>query len=298
MDKASEDAPDAPASVNLEAASAARIYDAYLGGTTNWAVDRAFAEQAVKQFPLIKPLARANRRFLGRVVHAALDRGITQFLDLGSGVPTAGNVHEAVAAHERTVGGKVVYVDYEPVAVAHAEHILAQQDVLSWAGIVRADLREPKVVLGDRTTVRLLDFSLPVCVLMVSVLHFVGGETDVAALVGRYRERLAPGSWLGLSHICNDDSEPDGAAQLARLAAQYSTTQNPAFLRTRAEVEPWFDGLAVLSPGIVHLADWRPDDEITAAEKEAGPFMWCGVGEVPGQRSDAAGVHRPQRTGP
>lgn len=281
MSTAEDNAPAAPEGVNLEEASSARIYDAYLGGTTNWAVDRHFAEAAVKQFPLIKPLAMANRRFLGRVVRTALDHGITQFLDLGSGVPTVGNVHEIVANHPRAEDGRVVYVDYEPVAAAHSEHILTEQDALDWAGIVQADLRDPVSVFEHETTRRLLDLSKPVCVLLVSVLHFVGGETDVDALVRQYRDEFAPGSWLALSHICNEDSDNEGAAQIARLAEQYKNTQNPAFLRTRADVERWFAGYSVLEPGIVHLADWRPDDEITEAEREAGPFMWCAVGEVP-----------------
>jgi S-adenosyl methyltransferase len=284
MSTADGAAPDAPAGVDLDKPSAARIYDAYLGGQTNWAVDRAFAEKAVEQFPLIKPLAMANRRFLGRVVRAALDAGITQFLDLGSGVPTVGNVHEVVAGHPLGADGRVVYVDYEPVAVAHSEHILTEQNALDWAATVRADLRDAAAVMKADATRRLLDLSRPVCVLLVSVLHFVGGETDVAALISYYRDRLAPGSWLALSHICNEDSDSAGAAQIARLAEEYRNTQNPAFLRDRSEVSSGFDGLSILPPGIVHLADWRPDGEITAAEREAGPFMWCGVGQKPQAR--------------
>ncbi|HWC78634.1 MAG TPA: SAM-dependent methyltransferase [Pseudonocardiaceae bacterium] len=284
MSGSSSQTPDAPEGVNLEQASAARIYDAYLGGTTNWAVDQMFADQAVREFPLIKPLARANRRFLGRVVREALDAGITQFLDLGSGVPTVGNVHAAVAAHELADQGRVVYVDNEPVAVAHSELILDREQTTDWVGVVKADLRDRDAVLHSSEVRRLLDFTKPVCLLIVSVLHFIGGETDVAEVLRQYRAKLAPGSWLALSHICNEDSEPEGAAQIARLAEKYRNTQNPAFLRDRTEISSWFGDFTIVDPGIVHLADWRPNHQITPEEREAGPFMWCGVGQKPARR--------------
>ncbi|WP_312867798.1 SAM-dependent methyltransferase [Amycolatopsis pithecellobii] len=280
-----EHAPAAPADIDLDRPSTARIYDWYLGGTSNYAVDRHFGELADKQFPLIKPLAMSNRQWLGRVVRAALDDGITQFLDLGSGVPTAGNVHEIVRRYApESADARVVYVDYEGVAVAHSELMLEQQDATGWAGIVRADLREPDIVCEHETTRRLLDFTKPVCVLMVSVLHFVGGADNVPRVIDRYRRRIAPGSWLAASHITTDDAPAGGAAQISALAESYRNTQNPAWLRDRAEFTSWFGEFDLVEPGVVHLTDWRPDHPDTLfPELEPAavrPFYWAGVGRV------------------
>lgn len=273
-------APPSPDEPDLERPSVARIYDWYLGGSFNYAVDRLFGQRAVQRFPLIKPLAHANRSFLGRVVATALDAGIYQFLDLGSGIPTAGNVHEAVAAHAGGSKGRVVYVDHEHVAVAHAETILAGQSALDWAGIVRGDFRDPIAVLEHPTTLRLLDFTKPICVLLVSVLHFVGAETDIDRMLATYVDPLAAGSWLALSHICNDDVEGEGAAQIAGLAGAYRReSQSPAYLRERSEIASWFDPLSLLEPGLVHLSEWRPAPSASPYEGSAGRFMWCGVGE-------------------
>lgn len=278
-----EQAPKAPRDVDLTKPSSARIYDWYLGGTNNYAVDRHFGKQADEQFPLIKTLAMSNRQWLGRVVRAALTAGITQFLDLGSGVPTVGNVHEIVAEHApEDSDPRVVYVDYEHVAVAHSEVIL--QDESEWAGAVRADLRDPEAVFNDATVQRLVDLSKPVCVLLVSVLNFVGGGDDVPGVLNRYRQRMAPGSWLAISHITTDDAPEDGAAQISALAESYRKTQNPAWLRPRAEFASWFDGMDLVEPGIVHLTDWRPD-EVEAVfpdleKEEVRPFYWSAVGQV------------------
>jgi hypothetical protein len=281
-----EHAPEAPRDVDLDKPSVARIYDWYLGGKSNYAVDRVFGEQADVQFPLIKPLARSNRQWLGRVVRAALQEGITQFLDLGSGVPTVGNVHEIIQRHAPDgIDPRVVYVDYEPVAVAHSELILDKQGATGWAGIVRGDLREPEVVLKSRTTRKLLDFTKPVCVLTVSVLHFVGGADNVPGIIARYRRKLAPGSWWAASHITTDDAPADGAAQISALADSYRNTQNPAWLRDRAEFSSWFEGFELVEPGIVHLTDWRPDPVATPFpdldSRAVRPFYWAGVGRVP-----------------
>lgn len=282
-----ERAPAAPDGVDLDKPSSARIYDSYLGGDTNFAVDRVFAEQADQEFPLIRPLAQSNRLFLGDVVEAAVDAGITQFLDLGSGVPSVGNVHQIVA--RRAPAGadcRVVYVDYEPVAVAHTQNILEQEDALSWAGVVHGDLRQPKQVLADPAVKNLLDFSKPVCVLLISVLHFVGDADGIPGIISGYRKKMAPGSWLAASHITTDDAPADGAAQLQRLAAKYRGTQNPAWIRTKDEFTTWFAGFDLEQPGVVHLTDWRRRDRAEVLfpklkPEAVRPYYWAAVGRVP-----------------
>ncbi|TNC28647.1 SAM-dependent methyltransferase [Amycolatopsis alkalitolerans] len=274
--------PEAPEGVDTEKPSVARIYDWYLGGGENWAIDREFGKRAVEMFPHIKELARQNRAFLGRLVKAAMDAGIRQFLDLGSGVPTVGNVHELVREHlPRGERATVVYVDYEPVAAAHATVLLERDDSTGWAGLVQADLRAPDTVLGHRITKRLIDFRQPVCLLMIAVLHFVGGDEDPAEIVARYRDRLAPGSWLGLSHITDENASAEDAAAVREVAENYQRTSNPLWLRGSSDLEPWFGGWPLLEPGLVTLADWRSDEPLTPAGRRAQPFGLCGVAERP-----------------
>ncbi|WP_158880544.1 SAM-dependent methyltransferase [Amycolatopsis anabasis] len=275
-------APDAPTGVDTEKPSAARMYDWYLGGTQNWAVDREFGKKVEQLFPLIKEVARQNRQFLGRVVKAALDAGIRQFLDIGSGVPTVGNVHEVVRDHlpagERAT---VVYVDYEPVAAAHATLILEEHAATNWAGIVQEDLRNPERILRHETTRRLLDLGQPVCLLMIAVMHFVGDHDRPVDLIRHYQRKLAPGSWLALTHLACDDASEEDQAAVRRFADAYKNTSNPGWLRDRGEIEPWFGDWTMVEPGLTHLPDWRPDHELNAVELRARPFWWCGVAEKP-----------------
>ncbi|HEV7980507.1 SAM-dependent methyltransferase [Amycolatopsis sp.] len=275
-------APIAPAGVDTEKPSAARIYDWYLGGDQNWAVDREFGRKAEQLWPLIKPIARHNRAWMNRVVEAALDAGIRQFLDLGSGVPTVGNVHEIIKRRlPEGENATVVYVDYEPVAAAHSTLILERDEATDWAGLVQRDLRDPRAIFRDEETERLLDFDEPVCVLIVSVLHFIGPDDDPAKIVEAYKSHVVPGSWLALSHVCCEDAPEEGAADVQRFVAAYKNTSNPAWLRTRAEITPWFEGWEMVDPGLVRLHEWHPDHEATEPEIKASPFAWCGVGKKP-----------------
>jgi SAM-dependent methyltransferase len=275
-----ERAPRAPSSVDLDRPSAARIYDWYLGGESNYAIDREFGKKAVETLPVIRPLARGNRNWLGRVVRAALEAGITQFLDLGTGIPSVGNIHDIARG---TGGARVVYVDNEAVAAAHSRAILGRAGLGDWTGVVQEDLRFADSVLDDPETERLLDLSRPVCVLLVSVLHFVGDGDRPDELIAAYRDRLAPGSWLALSHITADDAAPEQAAQLEALRAAYANTQNPAWIRGREQIEGWFAGFELVEPGLVHMPDWRPNPELDVleVEEDVHPFYWAGVGRVP-----------------
>lgn len=282
MSDARDGAPQAPRGVDTEKPAAARIYDWYLGGDQNWAVDREFGKQALELFPAARELARQNRDFLGRLVRAAMERGIRQFLDLGSGVPTVGNVHEIVRATlppgERAT---VVYVDYEPVAAAHATLLLEQDGSTNWAGLVQADLREVDEVLGHPTTQRLIDFGQPVCLLMVAVLHFLADEDRPGEVVAAYRDRLAPGSWFGMSHI-TDEHVPEEMEQTVReVVGAYGRTSNPLWVRRKADLEPWFGNWPLVEPGLVPPADWRGTDRLTPIGRQARPFGWAGAAERP-----------------
>ena len=280
MTESNDAAPLAPVGVDTDKPAAARIYDWYLGGTQNWAVDREFGRKIESQWPHVKPGARQNREFMNRAVKAALDAGIRQFIDLGSGVPTAGNVHEVVREHlpedERAT---VIYVDYEPVAAAHATLILERQEATEWAGLVQSDMRDSRSILENETTVRLIDFNQPVCLLMMAVLHFVGPDDNPSELVKRYRDRLVPGSWLALSHMSVGDVNEGDKAAILHFAEQYRHTSNPVWLRERAEIASFFGDWNLLQPGVTHLPDWRPVRELNTIEARARPYAWCGVAE-------------------
>ncbi|MFI5605953.1 SAM-dependent methyltransferase [Amycolatopsis sp. NPDC051903] len=277
-------APKAPEGVDTEKPSAARIYDWYLGGTQNWAVDREFGRRVEQQWPLVRPGAKQNREFMNRAVRGALAAGIRQFVDLGSGVPTAGNVHEVIEAElDDEDRATVLYVDYEPVAVAHATLILEEGAATDWAGILQADLRDPRSVLRAPTTREYIDFSRPVCLLMMAVLHFVGPDDDPEGLVKAYRDSLAPGSWLAISQMSEGDGSGPALEGLRWFVEQYRKTSNPVWMRDRDEIVPFFGGWPLLEPGIVHLPDWRPQRELNAVEAEARPFAWCGVAQKPSE---------------
>ncbi len=266
-------APVAPKGVDTEKPSAARVYDWFLGGSHNWAVDREFGRRLESLWPMFRPVAQQNRAFMNRVVAAALDAGIRQFVDLGSGVPTVGNVHEIVRNRIGDDAGRVVYVDYEPVAAAHSTLILEQEDVTDWAGLVQADIRDPDAVFAADETQRLIDWSEPVCVLMIAVLHFVGPDDDPAGLVERYQRKLAPGSWLGLTHATVADDAPPAKAEQARaFVAAYKKSSNPLWLRSDEDIRPWLRDWPLLEPGISPLADWRPDRRPDSLDAETRPF--------------------------
>jgi SAM-dependent methyltransferase len=235
---------------------AARIYDFLLGGSHHFESDRRVAMGFADLAPL-RDSARLNRAFLRRAVLFLLNAGIRQFLDLGCGVPMVGNVHEL--AQWRDPGSRVVYVDYEPVAVARAQQLLAGNH---GATVVRADLREPAEVLGSPQVRALLDFRLPAAVLMVGVLHFVPGPDDPTRLVGAYREVLAAGSYVAVSHLTADQM-PE---QIGRAAAATAMTVERLYPRPRAEVARLLTGFELVPPGVVPTAQWRPEEPLPAGE--------------------------------
>jgi hypothetical protein len=233
--------------------SPARIYDFWLGGSQNFEADREAGRRAATAMPTLVAAIRANRGFLGRVVrHLAGPAGITQFLDLGSGVPTVGNVHEVAMAVNPDV--KVVYVDIDQVAIAHARHLL--KDVAG-AEAVLADLRRPESVLEHPLVRRTLDLSRPVAVLMNAVLHFVPDEEDPAGIVAAYVGATAPGSYLALSHAAPDLAHP--GEQREMLDDYRRSTRVPFINREPEEVAGWLDGLEIEPPGLVTVDQWHPE---------------------------------------
>ena len=200
-----------PRGADLTRSSASRVYDYGLGGSHNFAADRDLAERFLAALPSARHVARLNRAFLRRAVHYCMRQGIDQFLDLGSGIPTVGNVHEA--AHQLDPRARVVYVDNEPVAVAHTRQLLRGD---ARAEVVQADVRDPSAVLDSEAARRLLDFSRPVALLAVAALHYLGRDEDVPGLLARYRAELASGSLLAISHT-TDEHDPEGSARIREL---------------------------------------------------------------------------------
>jgi SAM-dependent methyltransferase len=234
--------------------SPARIYDFWLGGSQNFEADREAGRRAAAAMPTLVAAIRANRSFLGRVVRhlAGPACGVTQFLDLGSGVPTVGNVHEVAMAVNPDV--KVVYVDVDQVAVAHARHLL--KDVAG-AEAVLADLRRPETVLEHPLVRRTLDLERPVAVLMNAVLHFIPDEEDPAGIVAAYLDAVAPGSYLALSHAAPDLAHP--GEQQEMLDDYRRSTKVPFINREPEQVAGWLSGLEIQPPGLVTVDQWQPE---------------------------------------
>jgi SAM-dependent methyltransferase len=256
---------DLTGSIDVERPSQARIYDYLLGGSLNFAADRAAAQELIAMVPDVPLVAQANRAFLRRAVRFLAEAGVRQFLDLGSGVPTRGNVHEI--AQRVAPESRVVYVDIDPVAVAHGRQILAGDERTT---TIREDARRPERILGHPEVRALLDLTRPVAVLVVSVLHFIDDPDDPAGIVTRFRDAVGPGSYLVLSHLTSagrTDGTPNG--RRPGLFARH---------RSRAEVEPFFAGFELVEPGFVEVEQWRPDSTTSVGDIDALSCLHAGVG--------------------
>lgn len=240
--------------------SAARIYDYMLGGAHNFEADRLAARAMLERFPEARLAGRANRDFLRRVVACCRERGISQFLDLGSGIPTAGNVHDIARRHHPDA--RVAYVDIEAVAVAHSRDVLAGVPDVS---ITRADLRRPEQVLAACGVADLLDFTRPIAVLAVAALHYVSPSDDLPAVIAAYRAALAPGSAFAMSHGSDDVHDPVAAAHMRDLADVMAGSANPAYIRSRAELAEALAGFDLLEPGLVDIRRWRTHSDLPDA---------------------------------
>src|SRR4051794_27494297 len=223
--------------------------DTYLGGPPNLEAARRMAREGISLGADLPTIMQSNRAFLRRAVRYLVSQGITQFLDIGSGIPTVGNVH--VVAQQADSHARVVYVDNDPVAVSHSRAILARTDRTA---VVHADLRDPESILEHPWVMETIGLDRPVALLMVAVLHFVPDEDDPFAALSRIRDGLALGSHLVLSHA-GADGRPEVAGSHREL---YRRTPTPMTMRTRSEISRFFDGFQIVAPGLVWLPLWRP----------------------------------------
>ncbi|ANY07616.1 SAM-dependent methyltransferase [Pseudonocardia sp. HH130630-07] len=245
----------APDEVDITRPSVARVYDYYLGGSHNFEADRRFAEQVLAALPEMATVAQANRSFLRRVVRHLCAQGITQFLDLGSGIPTAGNVHEIAAA--TCPDPRVLYVDNDPIAVVHSRALLADDDSTE---VLAADLTDPARILEAPLTRTHLDLSQPVAVLLVSVLHFVPDAADPAGIIRTFADATVPGSHVVVTHASDEGGH--AGAHLAEKVYNRDQSPNPMRMRSSSELRSLFGELELLEPGVVRIPLWRPESPV------------------------------------
>jgi S-adenosyl methyltransferase len=260
-----------PPEIDTGKANIARVYDYWLGGTSNFLADQDAARALLALEPNARGVARANRAFLGRAVrYLAGPAGIRQFLDIGSGIPTAGNVHEV--AQQTAPGSHVVYADVDQAVVAHSKLLLKDQP---GATVIHADLRQPEKILSDPTVQAMIDFRQPVALLLVAVLHFVADDEDPWQIVSTLREALPPGSHLVVCHACRD-SRPELAAPTER--AYEGRVRAHVAIRPHEQIQRFFDGFEILDPGLVYLPLWRPDSLTDIPQDPSKFWGLAGVG--------------------
>ncbi len=257
--------------LDVESPNLARMYDYMLGGAANFAIDRAAAAAFHREFPWIDRWAQANRAFLVRAVrHLTTEVGIDQFLDLGSGIPTVGNVHEI--AQRENPQARVAYVDCEPIAVHHTQHLLAGTTRVS---VTQADLCEPDVVLTAPGVAELLDFTRPVAVLAIAILDVLDPVNDLGDLVARYRDACCPGSAFALSHGVRTTLSEADAARFHETSAHHANTAHT--WRTPQQLHQLLTGYSLIAPGLVPTPQWRPEHPVT--DEDARQFnAYAGIG--------------------
>ncbi|MFD9905919.1 SAM-dependent methyltransferase [Streptomyces sp. NPDC059063] len=260
----------APPGIDITMPSVARINDRYLGGAHNFEADRAAARRAMEFLPGLPKIAQANRAFMRRAVRFAADEGITQFLDIGCGMPSFGTVHET--ARGAYAEARVLYVDHDPVAVAHTRTVV---DGDERAAVVYADLRKPRDILGSSEAKGLFDTERPVALLLVAILHFVEDAYDPYAAVGVLRDACAPGSVIALTHV-SYEGIPVPEEQAEGAVGVYKDIRNPLIMRSRAEIARFFEGYDMVEPGLVPMPQWRADTELL----EEDPWSFSGLAGV------------------
>ncbi|MDW6057873.1 SAM-dependent methyltransferase [Streptomyces sp. FXJ1.4098] len=260
--------------IDTTQASPARMYDYYLDGKDNYPVDRTAGEAVLEAVPHLRSAALANRRWLYRVVRYLAENGITQFLDIGTGIPTTPNTHQiAQAVHPEA---RVVYVDNDPIVMAYARALLSSGPE-GRTGYIEADLREPERILADEELWEVLDRSRPVALLLVAVLHFVEDSSDPLGIVGRLMDALPSGSFLAVSHATGDF----GPEAWNKVVEIYRSQGNAAQVRSRDEVAGFFSGLDLVEPGLDLVSRWRPPDERTSRIRAEEVACYGGLGRKP-----------------
>lgn len=244
---------DLPPEIDTSVSSVARGYDYALGGKNNFQVDRDAVDILKVKFPGVLAVAKANREFLRRGVrYLVAEAGMKQLIDVGSGLPTAGNVHEI--AHRIDPGARVVYVDRDPIVLAHGRALLADNETTT---VIQADINDPQGILDDPATRELIDFDQPVAVILSGILHHLTDEQDPAGVAHAFRDRLPAGSYMLISNFLNDD-DPRAVELEAIVTAGFGTGR----FRTWEEQLPFFDGLELVEPGFTYANDWRPDGHV------------------------------------
>ncbi|WP_066934423.1 SAM-dependent methyltransferase [Microtetraspora fusca] len=261
----------APPGVDPTIPSVARIYDYLLGGKDNFAADRAAAEKVIALTPNVREGVQANRRFLSRAVEFLAGTGIRQFLDIGAGLPTQENVHQV--ALRAAPNSRVVYVDNDPIVLAHGRALLADNPRTI---VVDGDLRDPAAILGDPRVTGHLDLDRPVGLLMLAVLHFIPEDDLAEQVVRTLRDRLAPGSAMVISHLSFGDLDDDALREGRELYAR--TSAGNATPRTKTQILRFFDGFELVEPGLVSTGDWRPEEGEPELPKLPGVDGFSGVG--------------------
>jgi O-methyltransferase involved in polyketide biosynthesis len=264
----------APRGVDTATPNVARIYDYLLGGKDNFAADRAAADHLVVAVPDIAAIAQDQRAFIARAVRfLAAEQGITQFLDLGSGLPTRSNVHQVAQAVAPEA--HVVYVDHDPVVALHGQALLATGDTVA---MVHADLTKPDLVLSHPDVLRVLDLTRPVALISTGTLYFVSDQENPHAVIAEYRDRVAPGSCLAISHAPAAEPEDDPEAW-DEASEVYRQASSQIHFRSLAEIQRFFDGFEMIEPGLVWMAAWRPDPDTKPHARLQ--TMRAGVGRKP-----------------
>ncbi|HEV2346320.1 MAG TPA: SAM-dependent methyltransferase [Actinocrinis sp.] len=260
------------AKIDTGVAHPARMYDYYLGGRDNYQIDRDAAEEVLAVLPEGRDMARANRRFLGRAVRYLARNGIHQFLDIGTGIPGPDNTNDV--AHSVQPEARVVYVDNDPIVLTHATALLARHDP-KHTTVVQADLRDPSSIINHPRAREVLDFSQPIAILLVAVLHFIKHAEKPHELVEELKRVMVPGSYLVVSHGTND-FEPDRANSAVQ---GYRQAAAPFVLRSRQEITRFFDGLELIEPGVVQIPWWQPDGEVGPKAEQI--WIYGGIGHKP-----------------
>jgi S-adenosyl methyltransferase len=262
---------DLPPEIDITVPSVARGYDYALGGKNNFEVDRVVTDELTRFFPGSVPLALDNRAFLRRGVrYLVAEAGVRQIIDIGSGLPTAGNVHEI--AHEIDPDVRVVYVDHDPIVLAHGRALLADNNTTT---VIQADAAHPQSIFDAAETQQLIDFDEPYAVLLAGLLHHLTDEQDPAGVARYIKDRMPSGSHLLASNFLDDD-DPRAREMDAKLASIFGTGR----FRTWDEHRAYFEGLEMIEPGLVYANEWRPDED-TNVDSEWTTFLSGGIGRKP-----------------